>query len=548
MSEHITEIHQFTNGKLLSDLRFQSIFTNYVAHVRGNDRQGLPRYGLLTITARRTPFFLYDHPAILNVANTAFTEGSSVFMSTPLFSALLDEEKTNDTKTASIVPVLLHELKHKLMMHVYRMGKLNSQEKTQIMNIAQDIFINMRLKEGFKEQYTLGPFWQQVWGVTEREKELYFTLTEEQIFAAIMRDAKKAEQKYNEGYEAGKEGKPISKAEQDDSHHPKIDPNEAKKEGYKDGKNGKPNKMDAPKGEKHTLTPGELRKELEKNGLKDVADKLKLPQPGDQKAQDEKHKSERQRVQEDMAQAKAIRQKGGNMAGAHIEDAMETEIKSLYEPKLNWSIALRQIIMGDGQHLSYNEAIPDPVYYLDPDALGVPDALYEGMVLPSENQAVVAIVIDTSGSVDDDMLKAFFSEAFGMVKEDPLNSPHIRIYSADTALRGKPLDVTPDNWEEKLEELKAYGRGGTTFEEPMNAVFDDVASTGKPMAGMVYFTDTYAAPPKRNRLPEQLPPLVFIADETNAHVESFKNEIAPFADLYAIKGALHEDNTIELGR
>lgn len=547
--------------RLLSDTRYVNIWANIVRHVRSNDRKGLPRYGVLTLIARRTPFYLYDHPEVIKLCDTAFTEGLCVYMSIPLFNRLLGEDRVSNNATQSLVPVLLHELKHKALVHPFRMAALKTENEKEIMNIAADIFINMRLWRGFEDTFKLGATFlgnpatkqEPAWGCTQGEVERYWDLTEEQIFRLIRQSAKKMSQAYEKGWEAGKGGQPIpglDKAQSgqaaDPDQHPRMDTGKALQQGYQDGKEGNPcatRKMNAPD---HLLSPGDLRKELEKQGMKDIADKLGLPQPGDAQALEQLAKTEQQRTQEDLAKAKQIRQQGGKMAGPHIEDAMATAIDDLYEPKLNWRVGMRELILGEGQQLQYSDEIPDAIYYQDVNMIGVEQPIYDGMLLPTENKTHVLVIIDTSGSVDDQMLKAFFSEAFGIVREDPMNAPQIMVFSADTALRGKPINVTPDNWEDKLEGLKAYGRGGTTFVEPLVNALKLAREQQRRVAGVVYFTDTYARPPARSELPELLPPIVFVAQETNSQVEHFRNDVSDYADVYSIDDTGSQETTIEL--
>lgn len=570
---------------MLSDTRYQRLWFDYVRHVRSNDRQGLPRYGLLTLTARRTPFYLYDHPDLLKQCNTAFTEGRCVYMALPYFQELVMEEQAAANRSQSVTPILLHEVNHKLLNHPFRSLRLVDRSEHDIMNIAMDIFMNMRILRGYENVVTWGyPLVDGVnnrkanlYGVSKEEIDLYWNDSEEIVFRKIRRDLRKMAEAYMQGYKDGSgdqpepgqsgqkgisvpmpgQGKPgqgqgqgqpgqgqgQSQGQgQDGKPHPNMTPEQGYAEGYADGKAGNPPKV-GPKTENHVITPGDWRDALENAGLKGVADKLGLPKKGDKEAHEQLAQEERQLAQEDLGQAQALRRRsGGKMAGPHIEDAVAEELGQLYQPRISWKLALRELMLGNGDHRGYSDALPDHIYYVDPV-----DPIYDGMMLPAENNVRVIVIIDTSGSVGDEELRVFFSEAFGLVREDPINAPKLEIFSADTALRGKPLDVTADDWEEKIEGVKAYGRGGTTFEGPIKSALDYGRERDWHIGGMVYFTDTYASAPVRESLPEALPPLIFMGAANPERIKEFQSDVEDFADVYEIEEAASKRADITIG-
>jgi hypothetical protein len=55
------------------------------SYIIQSDDYGLPRFGVLSILARRTPFHLYDHKALVGLCSTAFTDGIQIFVSTEFF-------------------------------------------------------------------------------------------------------------------------------------------------------------------------------------------------------------------------------------------------------------------------------------------------------------------------------------------------------------------------------------------------------------------------------------------------------------------------------
>lgn len=196
--------------------------------------------------------------------------------------------------------------------------------------------------------------------------------------------------------------------------------------------------------------------------------------------------------------------------------------------------------------MGYSEGLPDPIYYLPAEALGATHPIYDGTYLPAENQSVVIVIVDTSGSMSDEALHEVFSEAFGIVSEEPLEAPQVRLYSADTVIRGEPLHLTPENWEDHVEGLRAYGRGGTELQEPLEAALAAVREEGRPLAGIVYFTDTYAEAPDFEALGEPLPSIVFIAPRDDPGVTRFREAVQDYAEVLAID-AVAPGHEIELG-
>lgn len=572
MSE-VLEALNVRRKNLLEETAYDGIWGRTLSALRGVDARGLPRHGLLTLIARRTTFLLYDHPRVQGLCSTAFTDGSSVFVNVDFFRQMLLEEQANP-RTQFVLFALMHELNHKALDHVQRSHNIaKTEQEHEIMNIAQDIFMNMRLLRGYPDiQWSPSvvgasdgtpPCFP---GCTGEEVDRYWTFTEPQIYADIYNRAAAARQAYKDGYRDGaaaresapgpKQGdegagaRPQSGAQgQQGGADPSAgqgagqgagtgggangDPlAQAYAQGYADGKAGKVPLTGA--GQRHTITPEELRDVLDKEGLSEAADKLKLPRRGDRAGFEARAKTERQQLQRDVEHAQEIRRNGGKMPGGHVEEAFQTAITELYEPKLSIRTALRKLIEGEGLHLGYSESLPDPVYYLSPETLGASHPVYDGTYLPAENEAVVVVIVDTSGSMSDEALHVVFSEAFGIVSEDPLQAPQVRLYSADTVIRGEPLELTPENWEEKVEGLRAYGRGGTNLQVPLEAALEAMREERRPLAGIVYFTDTAAAAPDFEALGDPLPPILFVAPEEDPFVSTLREEVGDYAQVVAI--------------
>ncbi|TMP73869.1 hypothetical protein CWC05_22395, partial [Pseudoalteromonas ruthenica] len=93
------------------------------SYIIQSDDLGLPRFGILSVLARRTPFHLYDHKALVGLCSTAFTDGIQIFVNTEFFKSQIPSahiERINSYHHSMIL-ILLHELSHILFRHHTRM-------------------------------------------------------------------------------------------------------------------------------------------------------------------------------------------------------------------------------------------------------------------------------------------------------------------------------------------------------------------------------------------------------------------------------------------
>jgi len=112
--------------------------------------------------------------------------------------------------------------------------------------------------------------------------------------------------------------------------------------------------------------------------------------------------------------------------------------------------------------------------------------LDSGIWLPGmdrETTIDVAIFIDLSGSILDEMVRDFLSEVKGIM--DQYNDYRIHIACFDTSVHN-PQVFTPHNMEE-FEDYDLVGGGGTDF----NCCFDWMKEEGIQPKKMIMFTDGY---------------------------------------------------------
>ncbi len=203
-------------SKLLSEPKWNDALQAFVKHVSGSE-DGLPRYGSLSILCSKTPFFVYDHPALLQTCETAFATETLIAFSKDFFIELLQAEvkaQEEGRKETSVEFLILHELNHIMLGHHGRM----KQFPHNIANIAQDVYNNIKLALIFAAKHIdLGPVASSGWGVTKSEFNLFKNDSEEVIAQKLMQIAKEAP-KQNQPGQQGEQGAPQESDSPDDDN------------------------------------------------------------------------------------------------------------------------------------------------------------------------------------------------------------------------------------------------------------------------------------------------------------------------------------------
>lgn len=179
------------------------------------------------------------------------------------------------------------------------------------------------------------------------------------------------------------------------------------------------------------------------------------------------------RVRELVAQAATSARMKGQLP-AHIAEL----VQGILQPKLDWKAILQDMIVSCAK--SDFSLFPCNKKHL-----------YRGFILPgiTGSEIKVAVVIDTSGSIDNKEMQAFMAEIKGIC--DAYDDYTIYLRTCDTVINQKwelhPFDPIPDMWE---------GRGGTDFREALEEAANlDITS-------LVYLTDGYGDfPDKEPRYP-----------------------------------------------
>ena len=571
----------------------QGVLNKYRNVLTASDQYGLPSFGLLSLLAEKTPMFIYDHPALTADCSTAFATQAGVFVHANTFIELLKadaEAKKLGKQSDGVIFMLTHELDHICRDHFTRCSQFNAQ----ISNIAQDIRINMdkirdlKLEPGTYLRNVLGG-----WGLTDIEATKFGLFPEELICSILTDEANQQNamknqnsQQQNGQQQSGQQqsgqqqngqqqnGQQQNGQQQNGQQQNGQQQNGQQQNGQQQSgqpqngqpQNGQPQNGQPQNGQhvinnkvpnleqygtlgdivkknnpdmNHTMKIEDFIDKLKKNDLENVLEKLGIDKgaTADQ-IQDIKDRFQDQ-VMESFQRIQEIRRTNPNadkMPGQHIEDAVGYSLGELKKPKMKIESVIRDIIVGEGHEWEMDSDMPTDLFFQDPSSMGVEYAVYEESMQPREVETLPTIVIvDTSGSLysDKETMAEFFSIAVGMVDED--DSAKVWIYSADTAIRGKPFLLNKDTLDDCIHNLDVCGNGGTEFTGPINTAINHCRenSNGLPPGGIIYITDLEASAPIEKNLDEDLPPLVFICREKDMNPE-FQKRVANFAEVHAI--------------
>lgn len=164
----------------------------------GEKNVKMPRFGILSMLAETTPIIVYDHPAFKEIADTAFTDGSYIFVDADFMRRLMKQEKDSNYTEHGVVFLLMHELMHKLYLHIDRLKTYDPR----LANIAEDYVINGKLIKNFGLNPV--PLLREVGvGMTPEDAAKYSVLAEETVAEMLLmkernKKAKEEEKKKQE--------------------------------------------------------------------------------------------------------------------------------------------------------------------------------------------------------------------------------------------------------------------------------------------------------------------------------------------------------------
>lgn len=541
-----------------------NIYLNkYKEIICASDSNRIPRFGPYSIHAKATPMFVFESEALAERCDTAFTDGTNIYFYADFFEEMLRQQKEHNSN--DVEWVIMHELAHMLYQHNKRMREFPHE----IRNIAADLSINTRLQRDF-EQLKVSPFLKNtVLGFKPGDVDHYVNMFEEDIARELLtKDAEELKKMMEElegmdgdgddddndqgsgGGQEGKSGKGGKRKpgkgkdgqgdnqdnDQGDDQGQGGGQGDEKDqegdggEGDKKGKKGKKKKRGM--GHDHIVDPQSIRETLEKAGLGHIADTMNLPR--NKGESDKFNKKQQQRVIDTVNQSKQANMRaGGRLPGAHSLQYASEIVDDLSAPKMKWKGAISDVIYGAGMNYKYTDDVPGSIYYYEPSLMGFSEPVFVGETIPAKSDTCTLVFVDTSGSVNDEELREFYSETIGILDNDEMTGEVI-IMSADSAMRGEPLVINTDNYETFRKGVPFHGRGGTDFVNSINGGMKWADDNDKKINAIIYFTDLGDTPPKRDQLPENLPRMLYVTTKNN-YTEAYRKAVSDYADTVYIE-------------
>lgn len=577
-SEEALEAGINNRAKLLSDPYWNDVLQRYLDYVAG-DEDGLPRFGSLSILCSKTPFFVYDHPALLEQCRTAFATETMVGFSKDFFIGMVESEliATKENRNEmSVAPLVLHELSHIMRGHHGRM----LQFPNNIANIAQDISINQMIIMVLAERnISAGPVFATGWGSTQTEFNLFYGQSEEVIGQQLLSIAKSTNSNQSPSSQgsddSGESNSGETKSSDQESSNNSSEDNKSSENQNEQDSNEQPSNSDTKQDDsqpashgdgkpgshkrrtddmsiktlgellndekgmdKHNISDQSLSKVLEDNNLDHIKDALNLPDSCNSDAFKARNEAQRARNQDSVATSKAIRNQhsqatGRPAAGSHIDDAHDDVLNKGRAPEISWKANLSNTVKPiDGFHEHYTDDFSaDTATVLGLHGMEA----HVGDSFPLQREkGVAAFLLDTSGS----MQEQFQSDLLDVAYEG-LTPPHdsagfetIYFGSADTSSR---KDLIRIDYEERemMDKMSISGFGGTDFITPIHEIVDFAEDEDFRLDVIVYMTDMGATIPSRDQLPENTPPIVFVTTEHNLKALN-AHELARVHELGAV--------------
>lgn len=210
--------------------------------------------------------------------------------------------------------------------------------------------------------------------------------------------------------------------------------------------------------------------------------------------------SREQQVSEwrDVASALAVNLQTYAKARGEALGGLVDELEQASHEPVDYSEFLRQFaVPGEVMRLSDDEF--DYVYYTYGIDLYGNVPLIEPLEYREEKRVrEFVIAIDTSGSVQGEIVREFVNATFDILKstESFHSKVHVRILQCDTEVRSEDVITSLDELRDWSRSMKLLGGGGTDF-RPVFRHVDALIEAGEfsNMVGLVYFTDGWGEYP-----------------------------------------------------
>lgn len=180
-------------------------------------------------------------------------------------------------------------------------------------------------------------------------------------------------------------------------------------------------------------------------------------------------------------------------------EAMVQSLKALHREKYSYRTFLRKF-MSPGEKMKISDEDFDLIFY----TYGL--NLYRNLPLiePLEYQEMnnireLVIAIDTSGSVQGDIVQDFLQKTYNIFqeKESFFSHFHIHILQCDMMIRDTAVITTMAEFEKYIETMEIKGLGGTDFRPVFSYVNEQIEqNVFRRFGGLLYFTDGDGVYPK----------------------------------------------------
>lgn len=281
-----------------------------------------------------------------------------------------------------------------------------------------------------------------------------------------------------------------------------LGPRKVRPQQGSDGDDGNPFNSSAG----HELNLEKIKQVLAKHGLDDVIDAIKPDSHSDDVMQ--------AIIEQALSEAELEQRRvGPNYPGGHINEYMRDVVKPSLKHNVSWQQRTREFLQGEGPLISRSFDEQSTLALLDPADMGMDEdelPILPG-IIPTRREGHIAVLIDSSGSMDGGRLVEAVSLVCGVRRSAGEMTPDIDVYAADTVIRGEPVNLTDEALSDIMHNGMAIGgRGGTEITGPLNQLMAYAREKNIKYVGVLYITDFGFTAPPVEALPPDLPPLMFL--------------------------------------
>lgn len=244
------------------------------------------------------------------------------------------------------------------------------------------------------------------------------------------------------------------------------------------------------------------------------------------------------------------RRAGKIMPGAHCVDEAYAELKDLNRPTMTWEVLTKKMIAECGRGIAYDYMEASTIFNTTHSDMGyahASDVPYDGSYIPGrQTKPLLGALIDSSGSVDDGMLRSFVQVTMDAVgRRGRHTAPDVLFAFADTVVRGDATLLTEKNIKQVEKSVVAAGRGGTNMLAALENMFQTVSPKnlkskvkGRQLDALFYLTDLGDRPPTKQQILncakkhglKKVPKIVFLA--TNLSIDKhFEAQVKDYASV-----------------